>query len=109
MTDTGHKYSMANFCGSSEKFMRESIDAYLSKFVYESPNGKPTIANIEVIIHFIRPPLHENNLNEKPHVYNQSLLNGLTGDKLTEKLHPLRWQLDRNYYRLVESKEVLKQ
>ena len=57
--------SHANFVGSNERFMRESIDKYLSKFVYRSPNDKPTIANIEVIINYIRPPLEENNFNEK--------------------------------------------
>ena len=54
-----------NIAGSSEKFIREACDEWLSRYVYEYPNGKGLISSVEVTINFMREPTHENNLNKK--------------------------------------------
>ena len=54
-----------NIAGTSEKFIREVSDEFLSRYVYEYPNGKGLIASVEVTINFMRKPTHENNLNKK--------------------------------------------
>ena len=54
-----------NIAGSSEKFIREMSDEFLSRYVYEYPNGKGMVASVEVTIKFMREPTHKNNQNKK--------------------------------------------
>lgn len=54
-----------HIAGTSEKFIREVSDEFLSRYAYEYPNGKVLVSSVEVTISFHRKPTFENNLNKK--------------------------------------------